>query len=84
MYSGLYETEREEKIKSYSDLKDERNRLNDMANILGRERRKIKDLKAELQRKEQIIMELVEKAPDPWFIFVFTKKKELFINLDKC
>lgn len=65
MYSGLYETEREEKIKSYSDLKDERNRLNDMANILGRERRKIKDLKAELQRKEQIIMELVEKAPDP-------------------
>ncbi len=37
-----------------------------MANILGRERRKIKELKAELVRKDQIIMELVEKAPDPW------------------
>lgn len=36
-----------------------------MANILGRERRKIKELKAELMRKDQIIMELVEKAPDP-------------------
>jgi hypothetical protein len=32
----------EEKIKAFSDLKGERNRLNEMANILGRERRKIK------------------------------------------
>ena len=64
-YSGLYETEREDKIKAYSDLKDEKNRLSEMANILGRERRKIKELKAELVRKDQIIMELVEKAPDP-------------------
>jgi hypothetical protein len=46
-------------------LKDEKNRISDMANILGRERRKIKELKAELMRKDQIIMELVEKAPDP-------------------
>lgn len=36
-----------------------------MANILGRQRRKIKELKGELLRKDQIIMQLVEKAPDP-------------------
>jgi hypothetical protein len=35
-YSGLYEVEREEKIKAYSDLKDEKNRISEMANILGR------------------------------------------------
>jgi hypothetical protein len=34
-------------------------------NILGRERRKIKELKADIQRQDQIIMELVEKAPEP-------------------
>lgn len=64
-YSGLYEVEREEKIKAYSDLKDEKNRISEMANILGRQRRKIKELKGELLRKDQIIMQLVEKAPDP-------------------
>jgi len=30
-----------------------------MANILGRERRKIKELKSEIMRKDQVIMELV-------------------------
>ena len=36
-----------------------------MATIRGRERRKSKEMKAEIMRKDQIIMELVEKAPDP-------------------
>lgn len=35
-YSNLYQNEREDKIKAYSDLKDEKNRLSEMANILGR------------------------------------------------
>lgn len=64
-YTNLYQTEREDKIKAYSDLKEERNRLTSMATILGAERRKIKELKSEINRKEAIIMELVEKAPDP-------------------
>ena len=64
-YSNLYQVEREEKIKAYDELKEERNKFNDLVNILGRERRKIKDLKADIKRQDQIIMELVEKAPDP-------------------
>ena len=64
-YSNLYQVEREEKIKAYDELKEERNKFNDLVNILGRERRKIKDLKADVKRQDQIIMELVEKAPDP-------------------
>jgi chromosome segregation ATPase len=63
-YSNLYQAESEEKKKAYSDVKQERNRLTEMANILGRERRKIKELNAELVRKDEIIYELVDKAPE--------------------
>lgn len=64
-YSNLYQIEREEKIKAYAELKDERKRFNDLVSILGRERRKIKELKADIIRQDQIILELVDKAPDP-------------------
>jgi hypothetical protein len=45
-------------------LKEEKTRVNEMANILGREKRKVKELNAQLLRKDQIIYELVEKMPE--------------------
>jgi hypothetical protein len=38
--------------------------VSDLANILGRERRKIKELKQEIIRQEKIVMELLDKIPD--------------------
>jgi hypothetical protein len=44
-YSNIVQTEREEKLKTLEELKTEKKRVYDMANILGRERRRIKELK---------------------------------------
>ena len=44
-YSNIVQTESEEKLKTLEELKTEKKRVYDMANILGRERRRIKELK---------------------------------------
>ena len=62
-YSNIAQNEREEKIKTLEELKIEKTRVSDMANILGRQRRKIKELKMEINRQEKIVMELVDKIP---------------------
>ena len=63
-YSNLLQNEREEKIKTLEDLKVEKNRVHELANILGRERRRIKDLKQEITRQEKIVLALADKIPD--------------------
>lgn len=50
-YTNIVTVEREEKLKLLDDVKDEKKRVNDLAFILGRERRKIKELKQEINRK---------------------------------
>ena len=63
-YANIVQNEREEKVKTLEELKVEKKRVQDMANILGRERRRIKELKMEINRQEKIVMELVDKIPE--------------------
>ena len=63
-YANIVQNEREEKVKTLEELKVEKKRVQDMANILGRERRRIKELKMQINRQEKIVMELVDKIPE--------------------
>ena len=63
-YSNLLQNEREEKVKTLEDLKIEKQRVHELANILGRERRRIKELKLEITRQEKIVLELADRIPD--------------------
>ncbi len=63
-YSNLLQNERQEKVRTLQELKVEKHRVHELANMVGREKRKIKQLKLQINRQEKIIMELVDKVPD--------------------
>ena len=60
-YSSLFQMEGHAKNQLMLELKKEKETVESLVSILGRERRNIKDLKLEIKKLNELVMELVDE-----------------------